>query len=220
MRRILVLVLSTLAIAGLSAHHNHGFGWRSEFGQRGPFGMPVDAKFFTAEVLAVESELGGRKFGEFSLNELKPFMNRLSVAEKKDAYVRGAAFSSFMLPGLGQFNNGNSAGGFGFLGLHLLTVTGTILGAYFLLPEDLRFDKLDYWNGSAGSIKNAWDSKRISDLLPSMGTLMAGIMLDITIRFFSARSAADDAQTWVKAGKVTFEPAVGPYFIGLDMRMP
>jgi hypothetical protein len=210
MKQFAIILLSICAAAGLSAfpldgpHHPILFG---------------EANYFKNEVKAVESEFGARKIGESTLNELKPFLNRLSVAGKKDLHVERSAAASFRLPGLGQFQNGNVGGGLAFLGLNLLTIGGGLVWAYSLLPAELRFDKLDYWSASSSDVRSAWNSKAFKDFLPSIGAIAAGALANLGVRFFSARSAAGDAKARIDSGNISFEPEVGAFFLGIDMRM-
>jgi hypothetical protein len=174
--------------------------------------------YFSTEAQSIEAELGDKALGELTLNELLPYGTRLRAAAQKDAYVQGSTMMSMRLPGLGQFKNGDTAGGALFLVAHLATVAGSLVGEYFLLPADLRFDKLDYLNSSFGDIKTAWEGHSFMDYLPAMGVAAAGMLLDGGIRMWSAGSARAEAKASVDAGTAKLRPLAGPGFLGMGMR--
>ncbi len=183
-------------------------------------GMPGQrdrAHYLRAELKAIETELGGSKFGELSLEALKPYRDRLAVAEARDVYVAGLALSSFIMPGSGQFRLGDTGAGAAFLSGHLAVVTAGILGFYFLLPSDLRFNHLNYLDSSLTDISSAWNGHSIRDYLPAAGVAFGSMALDMAIRYWSARSAVDLGRAAVDSGKVKLEPRIFPGFMGLGL---
>jgi hypothetical protein len=205
-----VLAASTLSFAQMMPMPARGGPEGFAFMRRGPY--------LSAEAQAIEAELGDKGFGELSLNELLPYGKRLALAASKDSYVEKSAMLSMRLPGLGQFKNGDAGGGALFLGAHLAVVAGSLLGEYFLLPSDLRFDRLNYFTSSISGIKSAWGSHSLEDYLPAIGVAAAGMVLDGGIRIWSARSAYADAKASVDAGSAKLRPMVGPGFLGMGMR--
>ena len=123
-----------------------------------------------------------------------------------------------MLPGLGQFRLGEGLEGAGFLAGHLGIVAGSLAGAYFLLPADLRFDRRDYLGTPMSDLRAAWTSHGISDLLPAIGVLAAGGVADMGLRFWSASAAHAEAKTALDSGRITPEPLVGPGLFGMRLR--
>jgi hypothetical protein len=108
--------------------------------------------YLSTEMKAVAAELGDKQFGELTFNELAPIQARLALASRKDNWVARASMMSMRLPGMGQFRTGDTLGGLGFLALHGGVVAGTLVGAYWLLPTDLRFDRVDYFNATRATI--------------------------------------------------------------------
>ena len=58
-----------------------------------------------------DNEMSNKKLGDFSVGDLVVLRDRLSVAEQKDRYLDRIATESFFLPGLGQFEVGDTASG-------------------------------------------------------------------------------------------------------------
>ena len=185
----------------------------------GPFaGMqPEEAgPYLRAEILAVQSELGPQKVGDFSVSGLVSLRERLSIASQKDQYVQKMGLASFLLPGLGELQTGDTSNGLLFLGADLVTLAGTVTVAYYLLPSDLRFDRLNYLNDSCQTINDAWMSHTLTDYLPAAGALLVGMTIDMTLRQWSTRVAKRDATAAVDRGSVKFTPRIGLGFLGFD----
>jgi hypothetical protein len=153
-----------------------------------------------------------------TLNELAPIQARLALASRKDNWVARASMMSMRLPGMGQFRTGDTLGGLGFLALHGGVVASALVGAYWLLPADLRFDRVDYFNATRATIETNLKNHSFMDFLPAMAIMGAGMLVDGGLRVWSAHSAATEARTALDAGKVKLEPLVGPGFLGMGMR--
>jgi hypothetical protein len=196
----------------------------SLFAQRmGPFpgrlmmGMPDAGPFLRSEIGAIQTELGPQKIGDLDFAAFISVRDRLSVAAQKDAYVEKTRMKSFFLPGLGQLELGHTGEGIGFMAADLAVVTGTFVFAYYLLPADLRFDRIDYFNSNFSSINNAWTGHSFTDYLPAFGALMGGMVIDQTIRHWSAATARREAVRAVEDGQVRFTPRIGIGFMGFDI---
>jgi hypothetical protein len=170
-----------------------------------------------AEIGVIQSELGARKIGDIDVATLLSVRDRLSVASQKDAYVRKTGMESFLLPGLGQLEVGDTASGIGFMAADLGVIAGTLVVAYYLLPTDLRFDRIDYFSSNFSGINNAWCSHSFTDYLPAFGVLVGGMVIDQTLRHWSAADARRKAAKAVETGRVTFTPRLGPGFMGIDI---
>ncbi|HTX74230.1 MAG TPA: hypothetical protein VMC79_15470 [Rectinemataceae bacterium] len=199
-----------LALAAQPMGSRSRDGWMS----RGLFGD----SYTWNELSAIRTELGSTALGTVSIDSLAPYWARIQAAAEKDRYVRTAAMMSLHLPGAGQFRSGDPLAGSGFLSLHLALVFGSMVGSYFLLPADLRFDRIDYLNDSLGSIGTAWRSHSVSDYLPALGVAAAGGLLDGAVRVWSARSAAVEARREVASGTAKLEPLMGPGLWGFGLR--
>jgi hypothetical protein len=157
----------------------------------------------------LEAVLGGREssvLGEMTVGEAQDLLGEISIAYQKAAYVSKSRAASFMLPGLGQFMNDDPGMGALFLSLDLLTGVGTLLGAYFLLPDELQFDELNYFTDSYSTMEIAWKDQSFVDLLPSLGVLAGGGLVQVILRGVSSNHAATLAEQNIAEGKVTFEP--------------
>jgi hypothetical protein len=116
---------------------------------------------------------------------------------------------SFMAPGLGELKNGDVGAGALFLLADTAVAVGALLGSYFLLPEDLRFSQLDYFNTPFDDIRGRWESHTFMDYLPTMAVMAGGWFVSGGLRALSAKRAGKAARRSIEAGDVTFEPKVG-----------
>lgn len=173
--------------------------------------------FLRAEIGRIQSDLGGQKIGDIEVTTLLSVRDRLSIAAQKDAYVREIGMHSFLLPGLGQLEEGDTASGIGFMAADLGVIAGSLVGAYYLLPADLRFDRIDYLGSSLSTINNAWCGHSFTEYLPAFGVFMAGMVLDQTLRHWSAAISRREAARAIDEGRVTFTPRVGIGFMGFDI---
>ena len=126
-----------------------------------------------------------------------------------------------MLPGAGQFMTGDAVGGVLFLAGDIVVVTGTLIGAYYLLPADLQFNSLNYFTSSFATIRKTWEDHSFVDLLPSMGLMAGGFIIKCAIGHFSSAGAARAALRNIADGKVTFAPNLEfmDHGFGMGMRM-
>ena len=178
---------------------------------------PDMGPFVQAEIGEIQSELGARKIGDIDVATLLSVRDRLSVATQKDAYVRKTGMESFLLPGLGQLEAGDTASGIGFMAADFGVIAGSLVVAYYLLPSDLRFDRIDYFHSNFSTINDAWNGHSFTDYLPAFGVLMGGMVIDQTIRHWSAANARREAAKAINEGRVTFTPRLGPGFMGFDL---
>lgn len=174
-------------------------------------------EFYKAELTLIQSTMGTEKLGDLSVQDFGALRDRLSIASQKDEYVRTEALHSYLLPGLGQLEMGDTGSGLAFLAFDLGTLAGTLTLAYYLLPADVRFDRLDYFGTSFSSINNTWENHSFTDYLPSLGVLLCGTIVDGIIRHWSSASAKAKAREAVIQGKVDIKPRVGLGFMGLQI---
>ncbi len=180
-------------------------------------GLTLSGPYAKEELSAIKADLGDQEFGDLSIARLSPYWTRLNLALSKDQYLEETSKMSLIMPGAGQFKNGDTSEGIGFLSLHLAVVTGTLTGFYFLLPADLRFNNLDYLDTSLRDINDAWQAHSIRDYLPSIGVLMAGAVLDMGIRYWASREAYAGARAAVESGRAELKPVLGPGYLGFGM---
>ena len=187
-----------------------------------PWARSSYAKLFgtyqKAEYEALRSELGDKTLGELRGSELLSWTDRFSIARQKDAWVVSSMGASMMFPGRGQFMNKDGLGGGLFMAAHIATFAATLTAWYFVLPADLRFDKLNYYTSSWSTIKAGWEGKSLEDYLPSIGVLAGGGLVDMVWRAWSGRSALTEARVAIDEGRVTFQPLDGALGLGLRMR--
>ncbi len=214
-RACIVLIVCFLPVVVFAAPPGPWYGQRpGEFpGPRPPEAGP----YYTAEVIAIQGEMSQQKLGDLDGTALTSLRERLSIAAQKDEYVRSMSLHSMVLPGLGQFETGNTGAGFGFLAADLAVIAGTLVGIYYSLPDDLRFDHIDYFRDSFSTISNAWNDHSIVDYLPAFGVFVGGAILDGIIRSWSSREAGREAARLVDSGTVKFTPRVGIGFMGFDV---
>ena len=173
--------------------------------------------YVQAEIGQIGTEMAAQKIGDIEVSALLTLRDRLSVASQKDEYVQRMGLHSYLLPGLGMIETGDTAGGIGFMAADLGVIAGTVIFAYYLLPADLRFDRIDYFNDSATSINNAWSSHSFTEYLPSIAAVVVGMIADQTVRHWSAAITRREAAQQIDEGRVTFEPKLGPGFMGFGV---
>jgi hypothetical protein len=188
------------------------------FASRDQLGLPIQGDYAKAELSAIEGEFGTTTLGEIRVNQLVSLSARMERAIAKDVYLRSTAAMSLMMPGAGQFRNGEAPAGTGFLALHLGTVAGGLAAFYFLMPADLRFDQLDYVSSPHGDIRDAWKAHSISDYAAAIAPRAAAALLDTGVRYWSATAAYASAKTAIDQGRAKLVPVVGPGFLGACLR--
>jgi hypothetical protein len=162
--------------------------------------------------------------GDLTVGEAQEFLGEISIAYQKAAYVSKSRSMSLLMPGLGQFKNEDPGMGALFLSLGVVTGVGGLLGAYFLLPDEVQFDQLNYFKDSFGDIETAWKAQSFVDLLPTLGVLAGTGIVQGILRGVSGNHAAKLAERRIAAGEVTFEPKLsilpfGPGAMGFGMGM-
>jgi hypothetical protein len=185
-----------------------------------PFALmnrPAAGPFLSKEIGLIQSELSEKKIGDIEAATLFSVRDRLSIAEQKDTYVLKMGMHSFLLPGLGQLEMGNTGEGAGFLAADLAVVAGSFVVAYYLLPTDLRFDRIDYFTSNFSTINSAWCGHSFTDYLPAAGAFFGGMVIDQTLRHWSSARARREAVHFIDEGRATFTPRVGIGFIGFDV---
>jgi TM2 domain-containing membrane protein YozV len=218
-RWLVVLLVATVAAGALFAGSPRG-----HYAGDNRSGMWKEEEFLQEQLEAALAGEGNTVLGELTVAEAQQLLGQISIAYQKAAYVSKSRAMSFVLPGLGQFMNNDPGMGALFLSLDLLTGVGTLLGAYFLLPGELQFDELNYFTDSFSTIENAWKSQSFVDLLPTLGVLAGGAVVQGVLRGVSGNHAAKLAERNIAAGKVTFEPKLytlplGPGAMGFGMGM-
>lgn len=203
-------VLSTGAFAEPMCMQDNDTAFRNGHHFPGPY--------VKAELAAVKTNLGDKPIGELTLNQLSPYWDNMSLAISKDNYLNEAFMMSFMMPGAGQFRNGDALEGLGFMALNVSVIAGTLIGSYFLLPADLRFDKMNYFSASFKTIGDTWYNHSFNDYLPSIGAMILGCLIDFGVRVWSASDAYSASKTAIDSGKIKMEPQIGFGYLGMRMR--
>lgn len=209
----MIAVCIAIGAGGLSAQP----AWQKHMGEEPVSEFSLSGPYAKAELGAIRTELGDREFGELTLARLEPYWTRMNLALSKDQYLERVSKMSMILPGTGQFENGDTSKGVGFLSLHIAVVTGTLAGFYFLLPADLRFDRLDYFKTSFKDINDTWEAHSLNDYLPSIGMMLAGTLVDLGVRFWASGDAYAGARAAVDSGRAELKPVVGPGFLGVGV---
>ncbi len=156
-------------------------------------------------------EQGDTELGSLTLEDLNNIASQLSISLQKSEHVARSRAASWALPGMGQFMNGEVGLGIVFLSADVVVWTGALLGAYFLLPADLQFGRLDYFADDYSRIRGNWMNHSFVEYLPAMGVLAGGAALSTIIRILSSGNAEELARENVESGAITFEPL--PFFL-------
>jgi hypothetical protein len=157
---------------------------------------------------------------EITVGDITALFNKYSLVKQQQRYIKKAELKSFLVPGWGQFSIGDKLNGFLFMGTHILLKSGTILGSYFLLPNQVRFSSINYFTAPAGSIEAAWKNLSFMDLLPALGAYGAGTLACMLIRKAAAAHAGKTARENITEGKVTFTPVLNADGIGVRAAAP
>ena len=196
MKKLLLLFLMMAVVAPVFAD---GLVESKEYGND-------DYRVYKKEAAAILEAVDNTPIGEFTLNEMKEIALDLSIPFQKMQFVKKSKAASAVLPGVGQYMNNDPLRGTLFLISDIAVIAGTLIGAYYLLPDELRFESLDYYNDSHATIHERWDNQSFEDLLPTMGVMAAGFVGSGVIRLLSAEHAGKLAQKNIAEGKIQFEP--------------
>lgn len=166
----------------------------------------ADYLVYKEEAAEVLESVNNTSIGELTLIEMKEVALDLSIPFQKMQYVKKSKIASAIFPGIGQFMNEDPASGTFFLLTDIAVTTGTLIGAYYLLPDELKFNRLNYFRDSSATIDERWENQSFMDMLPSMGVIAGGIVVSGIVRLISATHAGKLAQKNIEDGKVQFEP--------------
>lgn len=156
------------------------------------------------------------KVADLTVGDLKALAEAQSVERQERRYVHGAAVSSFLVPGLGQFKTGDAVGGTLNLAGHIALVGGTLYGAWALLPSDLQ--DLDLSHGARKDLMRNYWLHEPGKVAASAGVMVGGMTVALVHRFWAASDAGEKAEANLASGKVTFEPDLGWGHFGLKAR--
>lgn len=174
------------------------------------------------ELNAIVDKSAAEQLGTMTVGDVEKILGDISIAYQKAVYVQGARTASLRLPGLGQFRTGDKLGGSLWLAADVVLTAGTLVGGYFLLPANVQFNSLDYFNTPLSTIKSTWESNTVLEYLPTAGVLAGGMIVEALLRHFSSANAGNEAQRNIEEGKVTFSPEMFPLLeptMGADGRM-
>ena len=166
----------------------------------------ADYLVYKEEAAMILEAVDNTPVGEFTLSEMKELAIDLSIPFQKMQYVKKSKIASIILPGVGQYMNNDPLSGTLFLISDITLIAGTLIGAYYLLPDELRFDRLNYISDSRSTIRERWDNQSFEDMLPTMGVMAAGFVVSGVVRLLSASHAGKLAQKNIAEGEIQFEP--------------
>lgn len=149
---------------------------------------------------------GAQTVGEITIGELRELTGRLSVVAQEEDYVRRARNASHMMPGTGHFLIDENGIGAAYLTGSILVAAGTVLGAYFVLPNDVQFDELDYIDDSFRDISRAWRGQSVESLWPAFGVLLGGGLVQAILGELASEDAERRARDQLDSGEKRFEP--------------
>ena len=107
---------------------------------------------------------------------------------------------------MGHFMTGANGAGAAFTVSSIAVVAGTVVGWYYVLPDAVQFDELDYINDSFQEIEDAWMGESIASFLPSAGVLIGGAIVHGILAEIAAESAGERAREQIETGAKRFEP--------------
>ena len=194
-------ILAMLVIAGGAAFAQMGM-------DDDPFARYGEGPYLD-EARGILDEWEDRVPAQLTFGEIEELAGELSIPAQKAAYVHKSELASMVMPGTGQFMNDDAVAGALFVAGDLAITTGTLFGVYYLLPEEVRFDRLDYLDSSKTQVKDTWETAlgemTLGRSLSIAGVLTGGMLLDSALGYFSSRHAGKLARTRIEAGDVEFE---------------
>ncbi len=196
MRRILFAAVLLSLSMGAFAIPGGPFGHMGSFMDKND---PITADL-NKEIEAIFDQNSETRLGDMTVRDLEKITGQVSIAVQKSWYVRRAKTASKALPGAGQFMTGDPLGGSLFLLADAAVVSGTLIGAYRLLPE------------------HSWRSNDFVDYLPSIGVVAGGTAAWMLLRWLSSTNAEAAARSNIESGKVTFQPVLFPE-MGMGFRL-
>ena len=169
---------------------------------------PAPGPSMKAEISAALEEYSPTELGSLTVGDLQAIADRLAVAHMKAAFVPRSAMMSMMMPGMGQFANGDAAGGALFMAGNIAVTAATIAAAWLLLPADVQPQSL--FVAPLSSFETRLEAHTPLEYLPAAAVVAGGMLLDGILRAASAHHAARLARKNIEEGRVTFEPGAGP----------
>ena len=208
MHRIaIVLVLAALVLPAMSAE---------EPGERSGDPMRVErADLALRELSSLLEAREGAALGELKVRDVRDLLAEASVRMQEIEFLTAVRQGSLWMPGAGHIKAGDSRRGAGYLAANIMVTAGTLVGAYFLLPSEVRFDELSYFGDSFQEIENAWKGQSFVDVLPSIGVMAGGFAVRALLGYFAAESAGRIAAAKIRDGEIRFEPYAAADRFGL-----
>jgi hypothetical protein len=195
-QRFLALLLAGLIATPLFAGDKHE-SWDDT-------GVEID--LFLRELSGALEEQEGARIDSLTLGDISDIAAQVSVRLQAERFIAESRRVSFVHPGAGHLMNGEKTTGALLMGANVAIIAGTVVGAYFLLPNDIRFDELNYFEDSFGDIETAWKSTSFVDYLPAAGVVVGGLVVKGVLGYFAAQGAERLARERVESGAITFEP--------------
>lgn len=171
--------------------------------------------YLEAESSSIEKELLTTKPSDLTFAAIRPYKDRLSIAAQEDEYVKKMSALSFKVPGSGQLKMGDKVGGAAFASLHFALLLGQTVGSFLLLPKDLR--QIDYLHQPIRDVIDAYERHNTQDFSPSIEITTGCILADLALMTWSSTQAEREAKERIDQGRQTFEPRVGPGFLGFGI---
>ena len=194
------LVLCLALALPAAAQETPVFAWPTRWEGR------LEYRPYLEQMQQLLEPLADTPIGDFTPAQVHRLALDLSVPVQKIRFIERSRTASFILPGSGQFLNRDPLDGTLFLLSTLALTAGQLVGAYLLLPDDLQFNRLDYWDAGLATIGDRWGDHSLQDYAPAFGVLVAGMLLKTGLRFLSSAHAGRLAEVNVRSGKVTFQP--------------
>ena len=140
-------------------------------------------------------DLSARPLGQWSGAEQVTVWKLREAIQEEVSYVTRSALLSAVMPGFGQFLNGDIRSGMSDFLSDMLLASATIVLATAVLPPAVRPDNLSYLGTTFLQIENKWEQVTPAELIPSLATLLIGGAAGVALRFASA-SRAEELAIW------------------------
>ena len=140
------------------------------------------------------------------IDELIEILNLVSLAEQESAHVQASGARSFLVPGWGQYVNGERGYALLFFAAETTIQATAFALAYWVLPPSVQWRNLNYLQTPFDEIRDRWLALTASELIPSISVSAAGSILSLALRYFAAEDARSRAIDAIEDGRVVFEP--------------
>jgi hypothetical protein len=149
---------------------------------------------------------GNPVIADLQVDDLIEILNLVSLAEQESAHVHASQARSLVVPGWGQYINGDRGPALLYFAADVTIQAAAITLACLVLPPSVQWRNLNYLQTPFETIKDRWSALTASELIPSLSISAAGSILSLALRYFAAEDAGQRAVSAIDDERIVFEP--------------